>query len=215
MSEHQTDKRKSEGLAKVYASKSDDELTSAYATWSTDYDRENLSSGYCLPFMITAWIARYVKIDAGPLLDAGCGTGLSGPYLKALGYKAVEGLDFSGEMLALAEKRKAYDKLERATLGEQLPWPDGYFSAFLSTGVFTEGHAPATSLFELCRITRPGGYAIFTVRDKVFASGGFSDVFAELFARGLWQLVEQSPLWRSYAVDEPDVLVKAYVFRIR
>ncbi|AYD02885.1 class I SAM-dependent methyltransferase [Neorhizobium sp. NCHU2750] len=207
--------RKSEGLAKVYASRSDDELTSAYATWSTDYDRENLSSGYCLPFMITAWIARHVRTGSGPLLDAGCGTGLSGPYLKALGYDEIEGLDFSDEMLALAEKRGAYARLERATLGEELPWADGHFSAFLSTGVFTEGHAPARSLFELCRITRPGGYGIFTVRDKVFETGGFADVFAELFARGVWQAVEESQLWRSYAIDEPDVLVRSYVFRIR
>jgi predicted TPR repeat methyltransferase len=156
-----------------------------------------------------------VRLDTGPLLDAGCGTGLSGPYLKALGYKSVEGLDFSDEMLALAQKRGAYDKLERATLGEELLWPDGHFSAFLSTGVFTEGHAPARSLFELCRITRPGGHAIFTVRDTVFESGGFADVFAELFARGVWQSVEESPFWRPYAIDEPDVQVKAYVFRIR
>jgi predicted TPR repeat methyltransferase len=206
--------RKSEGLAKVYSSKSDDELTAAYATWSTDYDRENLSSGYSLPFMITAWIARYVTVGTGPLLDAGCGTGLSGPYLKALGYTEVEGLDFSGEMLALAERRGTYHRLQRATLGEELPWPDAHFSAFLSTGVFTEGHAPASSLFELCRVTRPGGHGIFTVRDKVFEKGGFADVFAELAARGLWRPVEESPLWRAYAIDEPDVLVRAYVFRI-
>jgi predicted TPR repeat methyltransferase len=206
--------RKSEGLAKVYASKSDAELTSAYAAWSTDYDRENLSSGYSLPFMITAWVARYLAPDAGPLLDAGCGTGLSGPYLKALGYGTVEGLDFSEEMLALAEKRGAYDLLQRATLGEDLPWPDAHFSAFLSTGVFTQGHAPAKSLFELCRITRPGGYGIFTVRDKVFDEGGFAEVFAELTALGVWQAVEESPLWRSYAIDEPDVMVRTYVFRI-
>lgn len=207
--------RKSEGLSKVYASKSDAELTSAYATWSTDYDRENLSSGYCLPFMITAWIARYVRPGSGPLLDAGCGTGLSGPYLKALGYAELEGLDFSDEMLALAEKRNAYDRLERATLGEELPWPDGHFAAVLSTGVFTEGHAPARSLFELCRITKPGGHVIFTVRDTVFEKDGFADVFAELFARGVWQKIEKSPYWRPYAIDEPDVQVKAYTFRIR
>lgn len=207
--------RKSEGLEKVYSARSDEDLTAAYSTWSTDYDRENLSSGYCLPFLITAWVSRHVPVGAGPLLDAGCGTGLSGPALRALGYREIEGLDFSEEMLDLAARRKAYDVLKRATLGKVLPWPDGHFAAFFSTGVFTEGHAPATGLLELCRITRPGGHAIFTVRDKVFESGGFGKVFAELDARGIWSPVEESPLFRAYAIDEPDVLLKAYVFRIR
>ncbi|MBO3758215.1 class I SAM-dependent methyltransferase [Ciceribacter sp. L1K22] len=206
--------RRSEGLEKVYAAQSGDELASAYSTWSTDYDRENLSSGYCLPFMISAWVSRHVPRDAGPLLDAGCGTGLSGPAMRALGYPVVEGLDFSEEMLALAAHREAYDVLKRATLGETLPWPDDHFAAFFSTGVFTEGHAPASGLYELCRITRPGGHAVFTVRDKVFDSGGFAGVFERLSSRGIWTPVEESPLFRAYAIDEPDVLLKAYVFRI-
>ncbi|ATN36479.1 SAM-dependent methyltransferase [Rhizobium sp. ACO-34A] len=206
---------RSEGLSKVYAARSDGELAEAYSTWSSEYDRENLSSGYCLPFLIPAWVSRYVAVDAGPLLDAGCGTGLSGPCLRALGYRSIEGLDFSEEMLALARQRGAYDELRRATLGEELPWQDGHFAAFFSTGVFTEGHAPASGLFELCRITRPGGHAIFTVRDRVFDSGNFADVFAELEARGVWKAVEQSPFFRAYAIDEPEILLRTYVFRIR
>ena len=68
--------------------------------------------------------------------------------------------------------------LKQAALGEPLPWPDGHFAAFFSTGVFTKGHAPASGLDELARITRPGGHAIFTVRDNVLDRGGFRDVFA-------------------------------------
>ena len=57
--------------------------------------------------------------------------------------------------------------LKQAELGKTLPWPDGHFAAFFSTGVFTEGHAPASGLDELVRITRTGGHAIVTVRDIV------------------------------------------------
>lgn len=203
-----------DALARVYAAKTPDELNAAYADWARDYDRETLSAGYCLPFLALSWVARYVPRGQGPLLDAGCGTGLSGPYLRALGYEQVEGLDFSTDMLRLAEARQAYAALKRATLGEVLPWPDGYFDAFLSTGVFTEGHAPASSLTELCRITRPGGHAIFTVRDTVFETGGFAGVVADLTAAGTWQLLEESPLFRAFAIDEPAALVRTYVFRI-
>lgn len=201
-------------LDEVYAANSGEELASAYARWSSDYDRETIALGYCLPFVIAGWVARHVPKDAGLLLDAGCGTGLSGPYLRALGYDAIEGLDFSEDMLRLARQRNAYGVLKRATLGEQLPWPNDHFAAFLSTGVFTEGHAPASSLDELARITRPGGHAIFTVRDSVLAQGGFFTVFDRLEKEGRWRPLEESMPFRAFAIAEPDVLVRAFVFRI-
>lgn len=202
-------------LDEVYAAHSADELASAYARWSSDYDRETIALGYCLPFIIAGWVARHVPADAGPLLDAGCGTGLSGPYLRALGYEAIEGLDFSEDMLELARRRNAYGMLKRATLGEMLPWADGHFAAFLSTGVFTEGHAPASSLEELVRITRPGGHAIFTVRDSVLERDGFRAVFDRLEKAGRWVAVEESRPFRAFAIGEPEVMVQAFVFRIR
>ena len=201
-------------LEQVYAARNADELAQAYAAWSNAYDRETAASGYCLPFMIASWVARYVPRDAGALLDAGCGTGLSGPYLRALGYTNIDGLDFSEEMLALAAARGAYRELRRATLGEKLPWPGGHYAAFFSTGVFTEGHAPASSLDELVRITRPGGHAIFTVRDSVLQGRKFREQFSALKKAGRWRPVEESPLFRAFAVAEPEVLVQAFVFEV-
>jgi predicted TPR repeat methyltransferase len=206
--------RQNEALERVYAAESEAELAAAYESWSSDYDRDTAALGYCLPFIIAGFVARYVPRGSGPLLDAGCGTGLSGPYLKAFGYGDIEGLDFSDEMLAVARKRGAYAALTRATLGEKLPWRDGHFAAFFSTGVFTEGHAPAASFGELVRIVRPHGHAIFTVRDIVLESGGFRRKFAELEQAGRWRMLEESPLFRAFAVDEPDVLVKAFVFEV-
>lgn len=201
-------------LDQVYAAMGPAELAAAYAAWSNGYDRETAALGYCLPFIATAWVARYAPRDAGPLLDAGCGTGLSGPYLRALGYEEIEGLDLSEKMLALAGARGCYRALTRAALGEALPWPAGRFAAFLSTGVFTEGHAPASSLRELVRITRAGGHAVFTVRDTVLESGGFREIFAELEQAGRWRPVEESPPFRAFAIAEPEVLVKAFVFKV-
>ena len=201
-------------LDEVYAASSAEELAAAYAKWSSEYDRETIGLGYCLPFIIAAWVARYVPVGGGPLLDAGCGTGLSGPYLRALGYDAIEGLDFSQEMLRLAGQRNAYRALKRATLGETLPWPDRHFAAFLSTGVFTEGHAPSSSLDELVRIVSPGGAVIFTVRESVIEAGGFRQRFAALTDAGRWTAVEESEPFRAFAVAEPEVTVKAFVFRV-
>lgn len=202
-------------LARVYAARTADELAQAYSDWAASYDAETGRDGYHLPFSITAWVARHVAPDAGPILDAGCGSGLSGPILAALGYRQLEGLDFSGDMLALARLRGGYAKLTQGELGKALPWPTGHFMAFFSTGVFTEGHAPASSLDELARITRPGGHAIFTVRDSVIDKGGFRAKFAELESAGRWSPVEQSASFRAFILAEPQVTVTAFVFQIR
>jgi predicted TPR repeat methyltransferase len=205
--------RMSEGLEKVYAARAAEELADAYSLWSTDYDRETLSLGYCLPFMITAFVARYVPTAAGPLLDAGCGTGLTGPYLAALGYREIEGLDMSDDMLAHAAGRGCYSAFTRAMMGGPLPLASDRFACTFSTGVFTEGHAPAESLVEMVRITRPGGHVIFTIRDSVFERGGFSPQLDQLTRDNAWIKVEESAPFRAFAIAEPDVLVKAWVFR--
>jgi len=205
---------KGDGLEQVYAARTPEELAAAYAAWANVYDRETAASGYCLPFLVTAWLARHVPAGAGPVLDAGCGTGLSGPYLAALGYPDLEGLDLSEEMLGLARDRGGYRSLVKARLGDRLPWQDGHFAAFISTGVFTEGHAPASGLRELARITRPGGHAIFTVRDSILDSYGFRAIFRDLDSTGVWTPVEESNPFRAFAVAEPDVLVRAFVFAI-
>jgi predicted TPR repeat methyltransferase len=198
----------------VYAAATPGQLHDAYAAWANEYDRETAELGYGLPFLIAAWVARYVPRGAEPILDAGCGTGLSGPYLRALGYDDIEGLDMSEDMLAIARARNAYGGLKNAELGGPLPWPDRYFAAFLSTGVFTDGHAPASSLDELVRITTKGGHAIFTVKDTVLEACGFRARFDALRKERRWKPIEESPPFRAFAVAEPEVQVQAFVFEV-
>jgi predicted TPR repeat methyltransferase len=209
-----TDGEETEALARVYAATTPEALAAAYALWARSYDRETAEKGYCLPFLITSWVARHVATGREPILDVGVGTGLSGPYMKALGYGSLSGLDFSNEMLAIARSRGAYDELVQAEIGKTLPWRDGHFAAVFSTGVFTSGHAPASGLDELARITRPGGHAVFTVRDIIIGTGGFAAKMAELEDAGRWRRIEESEPFRAFAIDEPEVLVKAFVFEI-
>jgi predicted TPR repeat methyltransferase len=214
MADHTTTNKANAALNSVYSAGSPEALAKAYTAWAATYDGETAALGYLLPFLITSWVTRYVPAGQGPLLDAGCGTGLTGPQLKALGYHDIAGLDLSKDMLAIAGSRETYNDLKEAALGGPLPWPDGHFRAFFSTGVFTIGHAPASGLHELVRITAKGGHAIFTVRDQVFEKGGFRDVFAEIERLGKWKLAEESPWFRCYAVAEPEAMVKTFVFEL-
>ncbi len=208
MSEH------SRMLQRVYDARNAAELASAYGEWSHRYDRDLLEEGYVLPFFITAFVARYLPRGAGPILDAGVGTGLTGPYLAALGYEGLSGIDMSEEMLSVARRRGCYADLKRAVLGEPLPWPDDHFAAFISAGVFTTGHAPASSLDELVRITRPGGYAIFNIRQSVFEENGFAAKIAEQEHEGLVRPVEISPPFAGFAFGKDDILGFVHVLEV-
>ena len=46
------------------------------------------------------------------ILDYGCGTGLSGYALQAVGFENIDGLDISQEMVRLAEKKLIYRSLK-------------------------------------------------------------------------------------------------------
>ena len=73
-------------LDMVYAAATEAELATAYAAWANGYDMETAALGYCLPFVIAAWVARYVAKGDGPLLDrhtASQGWGRSTPLPTA------------------------------------------------------------------------------------------------------------------------------------
>ena len=55
------------------------------------------------------FISRFSKSNR--ILDYGCGTGLSGLALQLVGFKNIDGLDVSKEMVSLAEKKSIYRNL--------------------------------------------------------------------------------------------------------
>lgn len=160
-------------LGAVYAAKTAAEVAAAYDAWAADYDAEMARAGYRHPSIGLALLARYLPRGAAPVLDAGVGTGLAGPWFGILGYPEVWGVDISEGMLAVAAGKGAYARLSRAVLGEPLDFADGAFAGVISTGVFTTGHVGAEALPELLRITAPGGVIVLTVKGTLW-DGGFA-----------------------------------------
>lgn len=205
---------KNEALERVYAARTPDEIRDAYQGWAGGYDAENLAGGFRLPSMAAAYVARHVPVEASPLLDAGCGTGLVGEALSVLGYRGLVGLDISEAMLDAAGRLGVYSRLARQDLGQKIPEPDGAFAAFSCVGSFGPGHAPPESLDELVRVTRPGGVGIFNVVEASYEAQGFAAKMAELEAAGRWRERERSPAHRAYLLAEPELLVRIFVFEI-
>jgi len=176
----------------IYSSKDNQELTERYDEWAKDYDsyleREHSYKG---PQLTAGFFTRYVPKTAR-VLDAGAGTGLMGEVLAKLGYSELVAIDLSDGMLEEARNKKVYKELRQMVLGEALDFADKSFDAVVSVGTFTMAHAPASSFDELIRITKTGGYIIFTLSAEAYEKSGFKEKFAALESTNKWKFMEKS-----------------------
>ena len=145
--------------------------------------------GYRSPAAVAGVARRLLPADAR-ILDVGAGTGLLGVALADAGFASLDGLDLSPAMLAEAERKGVYGELREGRLGDELDYETGRYDGVVAAGVLTAGHAPATCLDELVRITRPGGHVIFTLRSDQRLPG-YDEKMAELSDAGRWETVER------------------------
>ena len=99
--------------------------------------------------------------------DAGCGTGLVGQLLTDLGFRCVDGSDFSTDMLKGAAEKGCYQQLLQADYTQTLEFSDNSYDAIISIGVYTK-RFKQKFIDEMLRILKPGGYFLFTCRPLYF-----------------------------------------------
>lgn len=202
-------------IDKAYRSADRDTLTKTYDTWAASYDADMLLTGYLHYAVLMGLVCRHVPRKDAAILDAGVGTGALGSLLNLLGYNNLSGLDISEGMLAKAAERKCYADLRQAVLGEKLDYVDNSFDGIISTGTFTEGHAPASAFTELVRLLEPGGVMIFTISTLVWVDKGFKDTLDGFVKAGVLKLVEATPVYQPmpYSPAEAHVTTRGYVYR--
>jgi SAM-dependent methyltransferase len=203
-----------ENLSNVYGSEDADATRSAYEGWAEGYDAENIGNGYRVPAIGCSMIARHVELSAGPIYDAACGTGIIGGILELIGFKSIVGSDLSPTMLEYAKPQKSYQRLYEHDLGEVLPESDNSFAAVTCFGSLGPGHAPPKCMDEFVRITKPGGHIIFNTRAETYPEQELKQKVDELTKAGAWELVDQSPIFRSYYLIEPDVTSQVHVYKV-
>ncbi len=197
----------------VYAAKNNRELVERYDEWAGEYDRDLCEEfEWIAPQATVGLFGKYVAPDA-KILDVGVGTGLVGECLVDAGYQDLHGIDLSLGMLDMARRKAMYRELLQMTLGEALDFADDTFDAVIGVGVFTTGHAPAHAFDELIRITRNGGYILFTLRTELHVAG-FGPYLDRLETAGRWSLIERSECYRPLPKGEPEVEHQVWVYRV-
>ncbi len=185
-------------LDSAYALQTPEDNLRLYGDWAKRYDAEFVEgAGYRLPGLV---VRGFLELGGvGPVLDVGCGTGAVGLALPQ--GTALDGLDLSPDMLAVARNTGRYRTLIEANLKKPLPIPDATYHGLLSAGTFTYGHVGAEALPELTRILVPGAIAVISVRDQVWENMGFDDAFTRLNGDGLITKPVRTPQ-KIYASSE-------------
>jgi predicted TPR repeat methyltransferase len=197
----------------IYSSKDNEELAERYDEWAESYDQElEEDYGWQVPKLMAEELSSFTS-KAGRILDAGAGTGLVGQYLGELGYGNLVAMDISNEMLNKAREKGVYKEFHQMALGDTLDFPDGAFDGVVCAGVLTFSHAPAKSLYEMVRITKPGGYILFSLRTDAYDSMGFGEIVGELDSDGKWKLVERKG-HQSFTEKEQDVIHDIWVYEV-
>ncbi len=197
----------------VYGSTSNQELEERYDQWAAEYDQDlDEVFEWNAPQNGARAMAKLVPPGAA-VLDAGAGTGLVGRCLADAGFTNLAAMDLSQGMLEEARKKGVYSSFHQMTLGETLGFDTAAFDAVISVGVFTLGHAPVNSFDELVRVTKPGGYIVFSLRTDM-VDDGFHEYFSSLEGAGKWKLAETSDPYQPLPKGEPEVFHQIWAYQV-
>ena len=196
-------------LNKAYGVRDADSVRELYDDWAATYEAEIADNGYATPGRCAAALALHVTDQSAPILDFGCGTGLSGLALKLAGFEAIDGVDVSADMLKGAESKGIYRTLSQIEPGEDLPGTPGDYAAIAAIGVIGAGAAPIEVFDTLMHGLDRGGLLVLSLNDHALADPANEAKLSEWMDCGAARLL----MW-EYGPHLPGIDLKANVYVI-
>ena len=170
-------------LDKIYSADSAD-LRPFYAQWAPSYDQEVGENGYVTPLRIAEALARHVKDLSIPILDYGCGTGVSGQAFQEVGFLTIDGVDISAEMLEVAAQKKIYRHLEVFAPETGPNVKLGAYQIIAAVGVIGAGAAPLTVLDKMMALLAPKGLLVFSFNDHTLEDPAYDGLVEDYVNQG-------------------------------
>jgi predicted TPR repeat methyltransferase len=134
-----------------------------FDAFSSDFDEKLARLEYRAPTLALQQLAASFPAEVQfDVLDAGCGTGLCGPPLRAYA-RHLTGLDLSERMIAKARARGCYDALIAAELGEHLKANAGAYDLIVCVDTLCYFGALEEILCSARHALRSAGALVFTV----------------------------------------------------
>jgi len=195
-------------------SRDSDEVARYYDDWAEEYDATLGEWRYEAPRQVAERLRAALSPDA-VVLDAGCGTGLSGRALATAGFRTIDGMDVSHRSLEIAGRTGMYRSLVVVDMQKlPLPYGDDAFDGLACVGVLTYVPDSTGILREFCRIVRPGGVMILTQRSDLLVERDCRSTLADLQADGQFSEIDVSE-GMPYLPNNPEFGDEVQVHYIR
>lgn len=196
-------------LDQVYEARSPEEARALYDAWSDSYEAEVREHGYVTPGRCADALARFTSDLDAPLLDFGCGTGLSGLAFKLSGFATIDGVDISADMLDKARAKTIYRDL--SVIPDDRPaniMPERY-AAIAAVGVIGAGAAPISTFDVLMYALGKGGKLVLSLNDHALQDKANEARICEWVDCGAARL-----LFRENGPHLPGINLKSHVYVI-
>lgn len=164
-------------------------LSECYNLWAQTYDIDVHQLEYVAPQYMSQQIFTYLNstplsnLEKLTVLDVGCGTGILGNYLYDLGFRHIDGLDISRQMIEKAKEKEVYQLLAtNADLNKT-------YDLVISCGMFTIGHVYPNTLENLIQYTHINGLIYISIREDYYKFHHFNHYYQHLIDQGVLELI--------------------------
>lgn len=194
-------------LDKAYGARDAASTRQLYDDWAASYEAEIAENGYATPGRCAAALRAYSKDPQFPVLDFGCGTGLSGLALKLNGFTCIDGVDLSAEMLEQARAKQIYRRLDQIAPDAPLSHAPGDYAAIAAIGVIGAGAAPISAFDTMMAGLASGGLLVFSFNDHALEDPANEGRLNEYLDCGAARL-----LFKEYGDHLPGIDLKCNVY---
>ena len=153
------------------------------------------------------------------IFDIGCGTGHLGKLLSAEGFTNIEGGDASQNFVDTVRASGWYQNSSVIWFGKGVenlpPAMLAKYDIVMATGVFLDGHIPATGFDDAHAMTKSGGYFVTSIRRSYYENGeehGYKEKLDELEATGKLQIVKTWEFMRGIQGAEDPIFAEMLSF---
>ena len=194
-------------LDRVYGDVTPETSNEIYDAWAKTYEAEVGENGYATPRRLARALALHMPNPAEPILDFGCGTGLSGLALKEAGLTTFDGMDPSAEMLDRAREKSIYRRLTEIEITDPKPIPHDEYKAITAIGVIGTGAAPASTFDLVLNALPKGGLFGVSLNDHALSEKIYEAAMSRWLDTGAARL-----LFKKYGPHLPARNIKSNVY---
>ena len=197
-------------LDKAYDLDGPDKTRDFYADWAATYDAEIAKNGYATPARCAAALMGAGADITAPLLDIGCGTGISGAALHSAGFTTLDGCDMTPEMLEGAKARGIYRNLWVNDPDGSLNYDNGPYPLVAAIGVMGAGAARMVLFDDITARMQSGDLFVFSFNDHTLEDPSYEAAVTALVADGGFEL-----LFKEYGPHLPKRDMKSNVYVLK